>query len=185
MTPSLYPVSTAAVRFRAGRPGEIELLLEIDREAGMLFDGAGLRFDVPEPNAFTYRERARFSASLATGGATIAIDAQGFAVGFVALGALDAQPYVEQLSVRPSHMRRGIGASLLDRAFAQSRAQGNHPLWLTTYGHLEWNRPFYERHGFTLVAESECAPGLREELDFQRQWLPHPAQRVAMRRMPA
>ena len=170
-----------AARYRAGRPEDLDLLLEIDREACTLFEQAGLTLDVPEPNAFSERECARFAASLAAGGTIIAIDARGEGVGFIGVGLIDARPYVEQLSVRPAFMRRGIGASLLDRAFRWSRVYGAHPLWLTTYDHLPWNRPFYERHGYAVVPEKECEPELRKELQFQRRWLPRPDQRVAMR----
>ncbi len=57
-------------------------------------------------------------------------------------------------------------------------------LWLTTYAHLPWNGPFYERHGFVVMRDNDCGPELRAILDEQRAVLPDPKKRVAMARRP-
>ena len=36
---------------------------------------------------------------------------------------------------------------------------GGEPLWVTTYGHIPWDRPFYERHGFLAVPPFARPPG--------------------------
>lgn len=56
------------------------------------------------------------------------------------------------------------------------------PLWLTTYAHLPWNRPFYERAGFAVIPEAQCPPGIVEILAEQRACLPAPRERIAMQR---
>jgi hypothetical protein len=48
--------------------------------------------------------------------------------------------------------------------------------------HLPFNRPYYERHGFVVVSERECGPGVLHHLEEQRRALPAPHERVAMRR---
>jgi hypothetical protein len=53
---------------------------------------------------------------------------------------------------------------------------------LTTYDDVPFNRPYYERHGYAVVPEIACGPGVQHHLDEQRRHLPGPAQRVAMRR---
>jgi GNAT superfamily N-acetyltransferase len=100
-------------------------------------------------------------------------------VGLLVMDHLDGQPYLEQLSVRVAAQRQGLGRLLLLRAIAWAGAQ---PLWLTTYAHVAWNRPFYERHGFVAVPEGECAPEILAALEDQRRWLPAPEQRLVMRR---
>jgi N-acetylglutamate synthase-like GNAT family acetyltransferase len=95
---------------------------------------------------------------------------------------LDGEPYLDQLAVRIAAMRQGLGRDLLARSADWGRAVGGSALWLTTYAHLSFNQPYYERHGFAVIAESACGAGIRHHLDEQRRNLPLPDQRVAMRR---
>jgi GNAT superfamily N-acetyltransferase len=165
------------VAFRTGEPADLATLLAIDLDAGLLFERAGLYLDLPESHEFSVTERERLRASLTAGATIIAMDLRGRALAFVAMGLRDASPYIEQISVRANCTRRGIGSMLLDRALHAAP-----DAWLTTYDHLPWNRPFYERHGFERVPEDNCGPDIRADLEFQRRWLPLPAQRIAMRR---
>src|SRR5512146_3461086 len=98
------------------------------------------------------------------------------------MAMLDNEPYLDQLSVRTRFMRAGIGSALLARVASKLRSAGHSTLWLTTYAHLGWNRPFYERVGFVVVPEGDSGPQLRQELAYQRRWLPCPDQRVVMRK---
>ena len=173
---------TRDILFRAGDVADLSTLLEIDLDASALFERAGLFLDLPETHEFSVNERARLQASLEAGTTLIAMDLRGRPIGFIAIGLRDDLPYVEQISVRISHMKRGIGTSLLDAAARAPAVRTAAALWLTTYEHLPWNRAFYERNGFITVPESECGPDLRADLDFQRKWLPLPTQRIAMRR---
>jgi len=77
-------------------------------------------------------------------------------------------------------MRRGIGTSLLRRAMAWAAADSSGRLWLTTWGHVPWNAPFYARHGFVAYPEAACGPELRAILRRQREVLPDPDRRIAM-----
>ena len=74
---------------------------------------------------------------------------------------------------------RGVGTALLETAFRWADARGA-GLWLNTYGHLSWNRPFYERRGFLLVPEAEWRAEMRTVVQEQRANLPLPDQRVVM-----
>ena len=169
---------TPTVLFRAGEPADLPVLLDIDLDAGLLFERAGMYLDLPESHEFSVTERERLRASLTAGATTIAMDPRGRPLAFVAMGLRDRAPYIEQISVRADSTRRGIGSMLLDRALREAS-----DAWLTTYDHLPWNRPFYERHGFVRVPEEDCGPDLCADLEFQRRWLPLPAQRIAMRRV--
>lgn len=171
--------STSPKTFRSGEPADLDALLRIDQDASVLFEHAGLFLDLPPTHEFSVSERARIGRSLAAGGAIVAMDEEGVPVGFIATGFIDDLRYIEQISVLPTHMRRGIGMALLEKAFDSDR---DRELWLTTYDHLPWNRPFYERHGYEVVAEQDCGAGIQRELAFQRRWLPQPERRVAMRR---
>jgi GNAT superfamily N-acetyltransferase len=128
---------------------------------------------------FVVAEANRWAIAIEDGLAQVAVDGDDRPIGFVALRCVDNQPYLDQLAVRRRYMRRGVGSALLHYAIAWS---GSRRLWLTTYSHLPWNRPYYERHGFAHVPEDSCGPELRAILQTQRAALPDPEQRVAMMR---
>lgn len=172
----------AEFRLRAGVPQDLATLNDIDRDASELFVRAGLDLDLPDEHEFPAAERERWRRSLADGSTLLAVDAAGTAVGFAAFGERDGHAYVEQLSVRRSHMRLGIGGTLLASGAALA-ARRHARLWLTTYDHLEWNRRYYERHGFARVPAGECGAEIRAVLEWERRWLPFPELRIAMRKV--
>ena len=168
---------------RPARVAEIDTLCEIDRDASTLFDHAGLSLQFPGGHEFSVKERNCWLRSLAGGRALLAVGAAGEPVGFAAVDIVDDELYLDQLSVRTKFMRQGVGTALLNAAVRAGREAGAPALWLTTYGHLSWNRPFYERAGFVVVPERECGAGIREVLGYARRWLPFPEERVAMRKV--
>jgi GNAT superfamily N-acetyltransferase len=169
------------VTLRAGTPREIEALCEIDLDACELFTRAGLDLDLPANHEFFVAERARWMRSLASGRTLVALGFSGRMLGFAAGAVLDGDAYLDQLSVRRQFMRNGVGTTLLRATARRARAEGATALWLTTYHHLSWNRPFYERAGFSVIPETQCGPEMLQVLAHERRWLPLPEQRVVMR----
>jgi GNAT superfamily N-acetyltransferase len=84
----------------------------------------------------------------------------GDAVGFVHVIEADGRAHLEQLSVLPSHARRGLGRTLVEAAKAEAGQHGNQWITLRTYADVPWNAPFYSTCGF-VESEPESA--------FQRQ----------------
>jgi GNAT superfamily N-acetyltransferase len=166
-----------------GGPEDVPECARIDDDAGFLFGEAGMDVDLPTIHPFSVAERERWRRSAALGRLFFARDDRGAPVGFVVFDVLDGAAYVDQLSVQKSAMRRGIGRALLHHAIEWAAPVGNGDLWLTTYGHLPWNRPFYESEGFVVVPEPECIAGVRAHLAEERSALPDPDQRVGMRRL--
>jgi len=171
------------VFIRRADPAEIDVLTAIDDDAARLFVQAGIDVDFPPDHEFLIHERHRLSLSLAAGTALLATDRALGPVGFVALGWLDAEAYIEQISVRMQAMRRGFGTLLLDAVSVLAKTTGEGTISLTTYDHLPWNRPFYERNGYAVVPDIECGIEVARELEIQRRWLPRPEQRVAMSKL--
>ncbi|HEY7736532.1 MAG TPA: GNAT family N-acetyltransferase [Candidatus Limnocylindrales bacterium] len=66
-----------------------------------------------------------------------------------------------QVSVRPSHGRRGVGRALIDHLDAWASAHRPPALTLTTFAGVPWNAPLYRRLGFRPLAVGELTPGLR------------------------
>jgi hypothetical protein len=68
------------------------------------------------------------------------------------------------------------------RAAQRTAEKARARYWLTTYGHLSWNRPFYERAGFRPVPMEQWGGDITQEIVFQRRVLPAPNERIAMRK---
>ncbi|MFP5380207.1 MAG: GNAT family N-acetyltransferase, partial [Vicinamibacteria bacterium] len=150
---------------RLAHADDIDTLVAIDDDASTLYAAHGLALGVMEGDPFAVAERERWLAAAEAGRAFLAADAGGTPLGFAALDIVDGAPYLDQLAVRRSAMRQGVGRVLLAHAIEWAEAQGADALWLTTYAHLPFNRPYYERFGFVVVPDAECGPGVRRHLD--------------------
>ena len=145
------------VSIRCAQPGELDLLRAIDDESGELFLQHGVDLSALSlSHPFVQAEQESWKRALAEGRAHVATRGDEV-LGFSVLDRVDDAPYLEQLSVRLGHMRRGIGSLLLRDALARSGGL----LWLTTYAHVPWNAPYYQRFGFRIVPEHACGPGMR------------------------
>lgn len=165
-------------------PGtDVDLAAEIDDDAEARYGEHGLSFDHTATHPFVVAEHAWWTAAAAAGRLVFAFDPDdpATALGFCAYGFLDGEPYLDQLSVRHAAQHRGVGRALLAHVQAWAAAHPARCLWLTTYAHLPFNRPFYERQGFTVVPPPH-RPELAATLADQRAHLPLPDQRIAMRR---
>lgn len=169
----------SGIRIRTADATEVELFASIDDDAARLFAQAGLDVDFPPDHPFVMHERSRWSTARTT---LLALDGQDEPVGFAMLGHLDGEAYLEQISVRIAATRRGIGTRLLESASAAAREAGERAILLTTWAHLQWNRPFYERNGYAVLCDAACGTGIARELEIQRRWLPQPELRIAMRK---
>lgn len=167
---------------RLGTPSDMPAVVGIDDDATHLYAEAGIVIALALTHPFTVDERARWTHSAETNRLFLAVDEHGVPIGFAAMEPADGELYLDQLSVKRAAMRRGAGRALLHRAIAEAKAGGYSYLWLTTYSHLAWNRPFYEREGLVVVPEAEWGPRIRHHVEDQKRWLPLPDERVAMRK---
>jgi len=165
---------------RQASPDEIDDMVSIDVDACTLYVEAGLDADLGPDHPYSVAERACWTRCAREGNAFVAGPPDAPPVGLLVMDRIDDAPYLEQLSVRRSAMGQGLGRRLLARAIEWADRE---PLWLTTYAHIPWNRPFYDRHGFVTVPESACPSGMVAILEDQRRALPAPDQRIAMRRV--
>ncbi len=153
---------------RTADPAEFERLRWIEIESDRLYENVGIG---PFANDETENHLAVAAAVLVAGDP---------AVGFVSLEIVDGDAHVDQLSVLPSHGRRGIGRALLDGAIRWARDGGHHAVTLTAFRDVPWNAPFYGRLGFVIV--TDLPPGLTAIRDHERTaGLDTEGPRVAMR----
>jgi GNAT superfamily N-acetyltransferase len=69
-------------------------------------------------------------------------------LGFAHVLSVPGGDHLEQLSVRPTAARRGIGRSLVEAVKRESGHRGSHSITLRTYADIPWNAPFYASCGF-------------------------------------
>lgn len=149
------------------------MAVEIDDDASSLYAQAGLDLGFPTGHPFVVSERARWLRCAEAGSLWFAVE-DGVVAGFAALERLDGGAHLEQLSVRRSFARRGVGTRLLQKALESA------PLTLTTYAHLPWNGPWYARMGFVTLYGA-LPSELQARMDDERANLPQPEHRIAMR----
>ena len=169
-------MTTPAWTLRVAHADEMAQLVAIDDEACSLYADAGRPIVLSPHDPFVVAEYRRWRDALLQARVVVAATPDDAPVGFAALGWVDTEPFLQQVSVRRAWMRRGLGRALVEHAIRWGRGV----LWLTTYADLPWNRPFYERLGFVRVDEGSCGPEMRRIFDEERRALPAPDQRVAM-----
>ena len=170
-----------ASRIRLARPSELQTLIDIDNAASRLYSDAGLPLEIEEGHPLVVAEIARWAAAIQQGRTFVAIDQADQPLGFVTISIVENGLYLDQISVHPRHMRKGLGTMLIDQALLWST---DNPIWLTTYSHLSWNKPLYEKFGFVEMPEEKCSIQIRKILEDQRTVLPAPEKRIAMVRAP-
>lgn len=98
----------------------------------------------------------------------LAVDAHDKAVGYLLLQTVDGLALLAQLDVHPQHGRQGLGTALVEQALMQVREMGFTACYLTTFSHIAWNAPFYEKFAFKIVAEQELPPAIARILHEER-----------------
>ena len=163
---------------RQARPDDLPELREVERAAGSLFRDIGMTA-VADDEPPTIAELTAFQAD---GRAWVYTDTGDRPVAYLLVDVVDGEAHIEQVSVRPSHARRGIGKQLIEVAREWAVAHELPALSLTTYAEVPWNGPYYARLGFEVVPPSLLSDGLRairaiEAAKGLDKWL-----RVVMRR---
>ena len=96
---------------RPARDDELELLLDIEREAGRAFLDVGMP-EIARDDPGTVED---------VRGASVAVDEGDRPVAYLTSHVVDGAAHIAQVSVHPSHARRGLGAALIDHLAARSR----------------------------------------------------------------
>ena len=118
--------------------------MAIERDAGRVFATVGMpAIAADDPGSVAELEPFR-----AGGRAWVAVDDADRPVAYLLSAVVDGCAHVEQVSVAPTHARRGLGAALVDHLAATAASQGRPAVTLTTFRDVPWNAPYYERLGF-------------------------------------
>ena len=101
------------------------------------------------------------------GRAWAAVDDLDRPIGYLMADVLDGNAHIEQLSVLPANMRKGLGRALIEHLAAWASGRGLPALTLTTFDDVPWNGPYYRRLGFERLAEEEIGPELRDRRNHE------------------
>jgi GNAT superfamily N-acetyltransferase len=161
---------------RPPRRDELELLRSIERDAGQAFAALGM---TRMGEALRVDE---LEALRSAGRAWVTVDDDDTPIAYLLSAVLDNCAHIEQVSVAPSHARRGIGAALIEHLATIAQREERAALTLTTFRDVPWNAPYYQRLGFTIVEAPDQDPDLAVVVARETRSIPGRAPRVAMRR---
>ena len=141
---------------RLGRSAELRELRRIEREAGILFAEVGMHA-VADDDPPTIEELEAYRAA----GRLWVVKAGDQPVGYALAETVDGHGHLAQLSVVPTHGRRGLGRALCCQVEDWARGQGHRAVTLTTFAEVAWNAPYYRRLGYRPMSEAEFGPQLQ------------------------
>lgn len=175
---SVSTAMSSECSLRVAKADDLHILQEIERNAGEAFRGIGMHLVADdEPLSMEkvgeHVERDR---------AWVIADDGDSPVAYLLADVVDGSGHIEQVSVSPSHARRGLGGRLIDHSCSWAWTAGLPAVTLTTFKDVAWNAPYYERCGFRLLSPNEVTPGL---LSLRHQEAEHGLDawpRVCMRR---
>jgi GNAT superfamily N-acetyltransferase len=142
---------------RAARPDDFDRLREIERAAGASFRELDMDL-VADDAPPSIQDLLEYQLD---GRAWVWCGDADNPVAYLLVEVVDRWLNIAQVSVHPSRAREGLGRQLLDFADQRAAANGLIGLSLTTFVHVPWNRPYYQRLGFRTV-DDDFIPGLRE-----------------------
>jgi GNAT superfamily N-acetyltransferase len=141
---------------RIGEPDDIAALQAIEKKARTVYASlAGFEFVAASPP---------IAADRLISGTTFVAEVSKSLVGLALVQPMDGALYLANISVLPDASNRGVGARLLERVIAYARASHATAVTLATFRLPPWNGPWFRRHGFTTMPESEVGAGLRAVL---------------------
>ena len=137
---------------RLARKNDIGLLPAIERDADALFLGVLEQIGLTRDALDHVCSEQVLEEACRAGRLWVAASSAGDPVGFAVAVELGGYTHLEQLAVHPSHARRGLGGALLEAVCAWARAGHFPAVTLSTFRHIPWNGPFYEKRGFRETA---------------------------------
>ena len=95
----------------------------------------------------------------------VAVNHDNEPVGFIMTQTLPDSLFIHELSVSQDWQNNGIGKLLIQKVKDEAKARKFDAVTLTTFRHVPWNAPYYQRLGFSILPENEVPHSLQEILD--------------------
>ena len=159
------------------RPKDVWRLPAIELAAAQLLKGHAPQSVLNETTSLEALEKAQREGHL-----WVALMAD-LPVGFAHVTLIEPDAaHLEEVDVHPAYGRRGVGTKLMLKVCEWAARLDYEAVTLTTFRHVPWNMPFYERLGFTVVQPRELSTGLRALVGGETRRGLDPSLRVVMRR---
>lgn len=149
---------------RPAKPEHLPLLHTIERAAATIFPPG----TIPDHILADRVPLTTLQEAQAAGRLWLALAADDKAVGYALLQRVDGYALLAQLDVHPAHGQQGLGTVLVQRVIQQVRTAGLPALYLTTFSHVPWNAPFYQKRGFRPLSTAEQPPFIQNILHEER-----------------
>ncbi|MEZ4317135.1 MAG: GNAT family N-acetyltransferase [Myxococcota bacterium] len=146
---------------RLARPDELETLQDIEDDAGLRFEAAGMPGDLEGLGLDVLAAGVR-------DGLLFVLDLDG-PQGFALCQAFDDTLHLRELDVVRALQGRGHGRALLDHVRSVARDRGLAGVSLTTFRDVPFNAPFYARYGFREVLPADQPVWLAEIRRHERE----------------
>ncbi len=163
---------------RDARLDDIPALRDIERAAGQCFADIGMG-KVADDEPLSEETLRGYQRS---GRAWVAVDDLDRPIGYLVADILDGNAHIEQVSVLPANMRKGLGRALIEHLAAWASGHGMRSVTLTTFADVPWNGPYYRRLGFEELTEEEIGPELRDRRTEEARCGMDTWPRICMRR---
>jgi len=123
---------------------DIEAIRDIERRAGEQFREIGMA-SVADADVPSHAMLAEFVAEKRLW----VLDDGAGPVAFIAASVVDDDAHIVQVSALPERRGERLGATLINHVESWASSQGHRALTLSTFRDVAWNRPYYERLGFS------------------------------------
>jgi GNAT superfamily N-acetyltransferase len=143
---------------RPARAADVAAMPALEQSAGVLFRNIP---DLAHVADGENRSEQCYRALVAGGWCRVAEDGRRNVCGFICAERHGAELHIWELAVRLDRQRLGIGSRLLTVTIQQAARCHVESATLTTFSHVAWNAPFYERLGFRRVPRRNLDARLR------------------------
>jgi ribosomal protein S18 acetylase RimI-like enzyme len=148
---------------RPRREADGAALLGIENRAAEMFRayGYGAVADNPFPDV------ASMQPLFSLGETWLATTDADQPVAFIVIAPLGRYLHIHELSVDPGHGRKRLGSALVRLVIAAAERQMRSGVSLTTFRDVPFNAPFYEKLGFSAIADAAADPHLAARLETE------------------
>lgn len=162
MTTTQNKIKNNDITIRQTQIDDATKLPAIEQSAGQLFSTLeDLRW-ISESGVQSVEKHLAF---IDQQGHWVAVNGDNEPVGFIMTIALPESLFIYELSVSQDWQNRGIGKLLIQKVKDKAKVHKFDSVTLTTFRHVPWNAPYYQRLGFSILPESEIPHSLQEILD--------------------